>query len=185
MQKSILAVVLVLALSQVQAKQESQLMNFQSDFLQAIDNQIILEAIDFLGGLSLAIIQEDIRAELKDCYNYGEDFVFELSHAIHDFEIGGILGITAGIMRIINTVKDLPLTFNACKATAFGIEHFVQWAETQLADVTALELKITKNFALHSKAVIKDINDGLAFAQAGDFYNSGLKIGGAIAILTK
>ncbi len=172
MQKSIIAIVLVLALCQVQG-QDLELKQ-EKTFLAAPDTKIILEAVDFIGGLAVAIIEEDIRAELKDCYNDGEDIFYNLQHAIRDFSIGGILGITSGVMRVINIIKDLPLTFNACKATITGIEHFVQWAQLQLADLSALEAKITKNFLLHSKAVLKDVNDGLAFINAGDFYNGGI-----------
>ncbi|CDW82271.1 UNKNOWN [Stylonychia lemnae] len=146
---------------------------------------VLTEAIQFIDGLGVGIIKEDIGADLQRCYSGAGDLKHDITHAIQDFEIGGILGYISGALRIIKLIKELPTSFSGCKDAGAGLKKFVGWAETQFADISALESKMATNFLWNSKTVIGDAEDGITQAKAGDYYDSGLDIGKAVSILTQ
>ena len=88
------------------------------------------ESIQFLDGLALSIIKEDIASDLERCYSDAGVIRHDIDHAIRDFQIGGVLGITSGALRIIKIIKEIKTVFTGCADAGLAIERFVQWAET-------------------------------------------------------
>ena len=141
--------------------------------------------MEFVDGLGLGIIKEDVGADLLRCYQGAGDLTHDITHAVQDFEIGGVLGYVSGALRIIKILKEIKTSFTGCEDAEGALKKLVTWAETEFSDVKALESRIAKNFLWNSITVTGDAEDGIAKFKSGDFFNSGLDFGKAVDILTQ
>lgn len=147
--------------------------------------QALNETVEFLDGLTMGIIHQDVLVDLEKCYNDAGTLRHDISHAINDFEIGGVLGYISGALRIIKLIGEVRGSFSGCSDAGTALKTIVAWAETQLSDIKALEAKMAKNYLWNMVTVNKDIEAAIAASKANDFYTSGLDIGQAVALLTQ
>jgi len=145
----------------------------------------VVEAIEFLDGLSKSIINEDIEADLYQCYTDATLIRHDIEHAVRDFEIGGALGYFSGALRTLRLIEEVPQTFTGCEKVSADVEKLVTWAKTQLSDIPALEKRMAYNFLWNESEIMADVSKGVTEFKSNNFFDAGQDIGKAVVLLTQ
>ena len=90
----------------------------------------VVETVQFLDGLAKSIINEDIEADLYQCYADATIIRHDIEHAIRDFEIGGALGYFSGAIRTLRLIEEVPQVFTGCEKVSADVEKLITWAKT-------------------------------------------------------
>ena len=104
--------------------------------------------------------------------------------AIHAFAQGTISGVIEGMTLMYKVLKALPQEFSDCTAISDELSALGTWLAKFLSPTTLIAT-ITKNMVFHSAHVFSDLSAAIDAWNKADFYNTGLKIGDALYVLTE
>ena len=93
---------------------------------------------------------------IEGCWTGGEAIVTHIEAAIKDFEKGGKINVTRGIVQLKDVIAQLPAEVSGCKAIGGDIAAIKSWASV-FSSKTKLVAKVTKNLAFHRKAIMADV----------------------------
>jgi len=129
-----------------------------SDFLtKVLTKGMPTKAVpDFIAGFMFKFVGVNNLDYISGCVNGGEDIVNTVESAIADFEHGGAVHISRGIVELKNVISMLGPELNNCKSIGADVKAIEEWASI-FTDKSKLIAHVTKNLALHHKQITGDI----------------------------
>lgn len=148
---------------------------------EAEANFPIVAVPELLAGLIYALTEDNHLEEITACYTGGELIASEVKTALDDFHHGGWDWITQGILNLGLMALQVPIELNTCESMGDDLKAIEQWASI-IKDPKALVAKVTKNYALHRKAIKADIAQTEADYAAGYWFQTGVDLGDLLTV---
>ena len=142
-----------------------------------------VEGLHFIEGFVKGLLGKDISA-IEQCAVGASGIIDSLSEAIHAFAQHDVSGVIQGMTILYNAMSQVPQEFSDCTAIAPELAALEAWLSKFLSPVS-LGMTIAKNMIFHSKAVFSDITEAIADWNASDYYNTGVKFGDGMKIITQ
>ena len=142
-----------------------------------------IDGLHFIEGFMKGLLNKDVSA-IETCAVGASGIIESLDNAIHAFAQHNVEGVIEGMKILYTAMQQVPQEFSDCTAIAPELGALTEWLKKFLSPI-ALGGTIAKNMIFHSSEVFHDITDGIAAWNAADFYNTGLKLGDGMRILTQ
>jgi len=117
-------------------------------------------------------VKDENLVGIEHCYTGGKDVVTHIENAINDFEKGGSINVTRGILQLKDVIAELPKEVSSCKAIGGDISAIKSWS-TIFASRSKLVAKVTKNLTFHHKEIMADIAALKSDFAAKNYFKSG------------
>jgi len=135
----------------------------------------------FISGFLVEFVKAENLNNLEACYAGTKPLEAEIEVAIKDFQKGGDVNKARAILALKKVVSELPAELETCKGISKDLAAIKEWAQV-FSSKSKLVAKITKNLAIHHKAIEADIASVKSDYAAKDYHSTGKDVADLLAV---
>ena len=144
---------------------------FASALIAASASALDIKAVPhYTAGFIYGMTGANHLHEIENCYHTSSSLLTDAHQALNDIQEGDW---TKAMFSLRKILKEYPDTLTTCKNLDEDLATIDDWA-TIFTQPEALAKTAGKNFLLHRKTIMGDINDEKDHWAAGQYFNAGI-----------